>query len=91
MAKKIYSVEIDTSAYDAYEILRADTVGECEEFIKSHGLLDDEDVGDVRIVLLSVQDDGETNREKLYKCEKSWKLDEKQRAVPIIVYSKVTA
>ena len=58
MAKKIYSVEIDTSAYDAYEILRADTVGECEEFIKSRGLLEDEDVGDVRLAVLSVQDDG---------------------------------
>lgn len=91
MTKKIYSVEIDTSAYDAYEILRADTVGECEEFIKSRGLLEDEDVGDVRLAVLSVQDDGETNCEKLYKCEKSWKFDEKQRAVPIIVYSEEQA
>lgn len=46
MAKKIYSVEIDTSAYDAYEILHADTLAE---------------------------------------------VDGKQRAVPIIVYSEVTA
>lgn len=91
MAKKIYSVEIDTSAYDAYEILRADTVGECEEFIKSRGLLEDEDVGDVRLAVLSVQDDGKINCEKLYKCEKTWKVDEKQRAVPIIAYSEVTA
>lgn len=45
MTKKIYSVEIDTSAY-AYEI---------------------------------------------FHCEKSWKVDEKQRVVPIIVYSEVTA
>lgn len=91
MTKKIYSVEIDTSAYDAYEILRADTVGECEEFIKSRGLLEDEDVGDVRVALLSMQGDGEMKCEKEYKCEKAWKVDEKQRAVPIIVYSEVTA
>lgn len=90
MAKKIYSVEIDTSAY-AGEIFQADTIGECEEFIKCRGLLEDEDVGDVRLAVLSVQDDGETNCEKLYKCEKSWNFDEKQRAVPIIVYSEVTA
>lgn len=90
MAKKIYSVEIDTSAYTD-EIFQADTIGECEEFIKSHGLLEDEDIGDVRVAVLSVQDNGETNCEKLYKCEKAWKVDEKQRAVPIIVYSEVTA
>lgn len=90
MAKKIYSVVIDTNAY-AYEILHADTVGECEEFIKSRGLLEDEDVGGVRVAVLSVQDDGETNCEKLYKCEKAYKVDEKQKAVPIIVYSEVTA
>lgn len=64
MAKKIYSVEIDTSAY-AGEIFQADTIGECEEFIKCRGLLEDEDVGDVRVALLSVQGDGEM------KCEKS--------------------
>lgn len=90
MAKKIYSVVIDTNAY-TYEIFHADTVGECEEFIKSLGLLEDEDVGDVRVAVLSVQDDGETNCEKLYKCEKAYKIDEKQGAVPIIVYSEVTA
>ena len=90
MAKKIYSVEIDTSAY-AYEIFHADTLAECEELIKSRELLEDEDIGEVRVALLSVQDDGEINCEKLYKCEKSWKVDEKQRVVPIIVYSEVTA
>lgn len=90
MAKKIYSVVIDTNAY-TYEIFHADTVGEYEEFIKSLGLLEDEDVGDVRVAVLSVQDDGETNCEKLYKCEKAYKIDEKQGAVPIIVYSEVTA
>lgn len=90
MAKKIYSVEIDTSAY-AGEIFQADTIGECEEFIKCRGLLEDEDVGDVRVALLSMQDDGEMKCLKEYKCEKSWKFDEKQRAVPIIVYSEVTA
>lgn len=90
MAKKIYSVEIDTSAY-AYEIFHADTLAECEELIKSRGLLEDENVGKVRVALLSVQGDGEINCEKLYKCEKAYKVDEKQRAVPIIVYSEVTA
>lgn len=90
MAKEIYSVEIDTSAYTG-EIFQADTIGECEEFIKCRGLLEDEDVGDVRVAVLSVQDNGETNCEKLYKCEKAYKVDEKQRAVPIIVYSEVTA
>lgn len=90
MAKKIYNVEIDTDDY-AEDMFCAGTLGECEEFIKSHGLLEDEDVGDVRVAVLSVQDNGETNCEKLYKCEKAWKVDEKQRAVPIIVYSEVTA
>lgn len=90
MTKKIYSVEIDTDAYTG-EIFQADTIGECEEFIKCRGLLEDEDVGDVRVAVLSVQDNGETNCEKEYKCEKAWKVDEKQRAVPIIVYSEVTA
>lgn len=90
MAKKIYSVEIDTSAY-AGEIFQADTIGECEEFIKCRGLLEDEDVGDVRLALLSMQDDGEMKCLKEYKCEKAYKVDEKQRAVPIIVYSEVTA
>lgn len=90
MTKKIYSVEIDSSAYTG-EMFQADTIGECEEFIKCRGLLEDEDVGDVRLAVLSVQDDGETNCEKLYKCEKSWKFDEKQRAVPIIVYSEEQA
>ena len=90
MAKKIYSVEIDTDAY-ADDMFCAGTLGECEEFIKSHGLLEDEDIGDVRVAVLSVQDNAETNCEKLYKCEKAWKVDEKQRAVPIIVYSEVTA
>ena len=90
MAKKIYSVEIDSSAY-ADDMFCAGTLGECEEFIKCRGLLEDEDVGDVRVALLSVQDDGETYCEKLYTCEKAWKVDEKQRAVPIIVYSEVTA
>lgn len=90
MAKKIYSVEIDSSAYGG-EMFQAGTLGECEEFIKSHGLLEDKDVGDVRVAVLSVQDDGETNCEKLYKCEKAYKVDERQRAIPIIVYSEVTA
>lgn len=90
MTKKICSVEIDTSTYVG-EIFQADTLAECEEFIKCRGLLEDEDVGDVRVVLLSVQGDGEMKREKEYKCEKAWKVDEKQRAVPIIVYSEVTA
>lgn len=90
MAKKIYSVEIYTSTY-AGEIFQADTIGECEEFIKCRGLLEDEDVGDVRVALLSVQGDGEMKCEKEYRCEKAWKVDEKQRAVPIIVYSEVTA
>lgn len=90
MAKKIYSVEIDTDAY-ADGMFCAGTLGECEEFIKSHGLLEDEDVGDVRVALLSMQDDGEMKCLKEYKCEKAYKVDEKQRAVPIIVYSEVTA
>lgn len=90
MTKKIYSVEIDTDAY-ADDMFCAGTLDECEEFIKSHGLLEDENVGDVRVAVLSVQDNGETNCEKLYKCEKAYKVDEKQRAVPIIVYSEVTA
>jgi hypothetical protein len=90
MAKKIYSVEIDTSAYTG-EIFQADTIGECEEFTKCRGLLEDEDVGDVRVALLSVQGDGEMKCLKEYKCEKAYKVDEKQRAVPIIVYSEVTA
>lgn len=90
MAKKIYSVEIDSSAYVG-EMFQADTLAECEEFIKCRGLLKDEDVGDVRVALLSMQDDGETKCEKEYKCEKAYKVDEKQRAVPIIVYSEVTA
>lgn len=90
MAKKIYSVEIDIDGY-VDDTFRADTIGECEEFIKSQSLLEDEDVGEVRIALLSVQNDGKTHCEKLYKCEKSWEFDEKQRAVPIIVYSEVTA
>ena len=90
MAKKIYSVEIDTSAYTG-EIFQADTIGECEEFTTCRGLLEDEDVGDVRVALLSVQGDGEMKCLKEYKCEKAYKVDEKQRAVPIIVYSEVTA
>lgn len=90
MAKKIYSVEIGTSAY-VDKIFQADTLAECKEFIKCRGLLEDEDVGDVRVALLSMQDDGEMKCLKEYKCEKSWKVDEKQRAVPIIVYSEVTA
>lgn len=89
MAKKIYSVEIDTSAYTG-EIFQADTLAECEEFVKSRGLFEDEDVGDVRVALLSMQDDGEMKCLKEYKCEKAYKVDEKQRAVPIIVYSEVT-
>lgn len=90
MAKKIYSVEIDSSAYTG-EMFQADTIGECEEFIKCRGLLEDEDVGDVRVALLSMQGDGEMKCEKLYTCEKAYKVDEKQRAVPIIVYSEVNA
>ena len=78
MTKKIYSVEIATSAY-AYEIFHADTLAECEEFIKCRGLLEDEDVGDVRVALLSMQDDGEMKCLKEYKCEKSWKKSMKSR------------
>ncbi len=88
MAKKIYSVETAASSY-ADDMFCADTIGECEEFIKSQGLLDNEDVGEVRVALLSVQDDGETYCEELYTCEKAYRVDENQRAVPIIVYSEV--
>lgn len=86
MVEKIYSVEIESNGYanDTF----TGTIGECEDYIRNQNLLDSKDAGEVRVALLAVQNDGETYCEELYKCEKSYRVDENQNAVSCIVYTK---
>lgn len=58
-------------------------------YIRNQNLLDSKDLGEVRVALLAVQNDGETYCEELYKCEKAYRVDENQNAVSCIVYTKV--
>ena len=58
-------------------------------YIRNQNLLDSKDLGEVRVALLAVQNDGETYCEELYKCEKAYSVDENQNAVSCIVYTKV--
>lgn len=87
MVEKIYSVEIESNGYanDTF----TGTIGECEDYIRNQNLLDSKDAGEVRGALLAVQNDGETYCEELYKCEKSYRVDENQNIVPCIVYRKM--
>ena len=85
--KKIYSVETELHGYadDTF----TGTIGECEDYIRNQNLLDSKDIGEVRVALLTVQNDGETHCEELYKCEKAYRVDENQNAVSCIVYRKM--
>lgn len=85
--KKIYSVETEVNDYADNTF--TGTIGECEDYMRNQNLLDSKDVGEVRLALLAVQNDGETYCEELYKCEKAYSVDENQNVVPCIVYRKV--
>lgn len=87
MVEKIYSVETESNGYadDTF----TGTIGECEDYIRNQNLLDSKDIGEVRVALLTVQNDGETHCEELYKCEKAYRIDENQNVVSCIVYTKV--
>ena len=86
-AKKIYSVETELHGYADDTFIG--TIGECEDYIRNHKLLESKDIGEVRVALLTVQNDGETHCEELYKCEKAYRVDENQNAVSCIVYRKM--
>lgn len=87
MVKKIYSVETELHGYA--DDMFTGTIGECEDYIHNQNLLDSKDLGEVRVALLAVQNDGKTYCEELYKCEKAYRVDENQNAVPCIVYQKM--
>lgn len=57
--------------------------------MRNQNLLDSKDVGEVRLALLALQNDGETYCEELYKCEKAYSVDENQNVVSCIVYRKM--
>lgn len=86
MVEKIYSVE--TELHDYADDMFIGTIGECEDYIRNQNLLDSKDIGEVRVALLTVQNDGETHCEELYKCEKAYRVDENQNVVSCIVYTK---
>lgn len=87
MVEKIYSVETEPNGYadDTF----TGTIGECEDYIRNQNLLYSKDLGEVRVALLAVQNNGETYCEEVYKCEKAYRVDENQNAVSCIVYTKV--
>ena len=87
MVEKFYSVEIESNGYADNTF--TGTIGECEDYIRNQNLLDSKDIGEVRVALLATQNDGETYCEEVYKCEKSYRVDENQNVVPCIVYTKV--
>lgn len=86
MVEKIYSVE--TELHDYADDMFIGTIGKCEDYIRNQNLLDSKDIGEVRVALLTVQNDGETHCEELYKCEKAYRVDENQNVVSCIVYTK---
>lgn len=86
MVEKFYSVEAESNSYADNTF--TGTIGECEDYIRNQNLLDSKDIGEVRVALLAVQNDGETHCEELYKCEKAYRVDENQNAVSCIVYTK---
>jgi len=87
MVEKFYSVETESNGYADNTF--TGTIGECEDYIRNQNLLDSKNIGEVRVALLTVQNDGETHCEELYKCEKAYRVDENQNAVSCIVYRKM--
>lgn len=87
MVEKIYSVETESNGYADNTF--TGTIGECEDYIRNQNLLDSKDIGEVRVALLATQNDGETYREEVYKCEKAYRVDENQNAVSCIIYRKM--